>query len=230
MNNLRIESISSLDIVKLRKILTSEKLTDAQKASFIRKNNIEIKNLVKGKITKQEFAGMMENRPLIRFRPLKNSYTKRGDKILLAKALGIKTSEIEKFIAKVSNNLDSTDIETIEKAKTYAYRHGTKDEIVAFLGYELADQKHILKKLYKTLQYNSGGLADYFSRPIHRMSNNTLAKLYTTIDKSLKAAHRTGAITTEELNSTAEWALIRIYEIQNNSKLINAVKLHKKLK
>ena len=95
--------------------------------------------------------------------------------------------------------------------------------------YELSDAKTTLQKLYKTLEDNSGGLADYFSRPIHRMDNITLGKLYNTIDKSLKNSANAGYIKHEELNSHAEWALVRIYQIQNNSKLIKALEAYNSL-
>ena len=61
------------------------------------------------------------------------------------------------------------------------------------------------------------------------MSNNTMIQLYNVIDKNLQSAIKSGSITQEEYNETARWALVRIYEIQNNSKLINAIKTYKVL-
>ena len=205
-----INSIKPISFNEIQKILSSEKLTDAQKAEFL-----------------------MQNRPLIKFRPLKNSFTKKGDKILLAKSLNIKENEINNYIYSIINtNFDIKENITknnIEKVKTYIYRHGNKSQVIAFLEYELSDVKTTLEKLYKTMQDNSGGLCDYFSRPIHRMDNKTLAKLYNVIDKSLKKSVNEGNLTKEQYNSTAQWALVRIYQIQNNSKLIRACECYKDL-
>ena len=176
----KIQAIDSIDNVTLQRILSSAKLTDTQKAEFIRKNSATIKNIMKTEISKSEFSEMMKGRPLVRLRPLKNSFTKKGDTILLAKSLGLQERDIKKYI----NSIIATDFEiqntrdkdNIEKVKAYVYRHGSKDQVVRFLEYELSDVKTTLAKLYKTLEDNSGGLADYFSRPIHRMDNNTLRK------------------------------------------------------
>ena len=219
----KINPISTIDALEVYKILSSNKLTENQKAEFIKKNSTAIKNIAKTEITKEEFKEIMNHRPLIRLRPLKNSFTKQGDDIMFAKSVGITKKEIRKYINSIiDNNFENQHPQDIEKAKAYVYRHGTKAQVQAFLEYELSDVKTTLQKLYKTLEDNSGGLADYFSRPIHRMDNITLGKLYNTIDKSLKNSANAGYLSEEQLNSTAQWALIKIYEIQNNSKLIRA--------
>lgn len=229
----KIQAIDSIDNITLQRVLSSTKLTDNQKAEFIRKNSAEIKNLTKTEISKSEFLQMMRSRPLVRLRPLKNSFTKKGDTILLAEALEIPEKDVKKYInsiIKTNFEIHNTqDKDNIEKVKTYVYRHGTKDQVVRFLEYELSDVKTMLTKLYKTLEDNSGGLADYFSRPIHRMDNNTLRKLYSTIDKSLRNSLNAGYINAEECNSHSQWALVRIYQIQNNSKLIRAYEVYKDL-
>lgn len=229
----KIQSINFIDAIKLHSVLSSEKLTDNQKAEFIRNNSIAIKNIIKTEISKTDYLHIMQNRPLIRFRPLKNSFTKKGDSILLAKSLNISEKEIKKYINsiidtnfKIQHNQDK---DNIEKVKTYIYRHGTKEQVIKFLEYELSDTKTTLAKLYKTLDDNSGGLCEYFSRPIHRMDNITLGKLYNTIDKSLRNSEKAGYMTKEECNSHSEWALVRIYQIQNNSKLIRAYETYKNL-
>lgn len=223
----------NLNSLKIYEILSSPKLTDKQKAEFIRQNEFELKAKIKEEITPSEFKELMQNRPLMRFRPLKNSFTKRGDSILLAKALGIEPKEIRNYINTIINNRFETNnidyLKNIDKVKTYIYRHGTKRDVIAFLNFELSDAEHTLEKLYKTLEDNSGGLADYFSRPIHRMDNSTLRKLYNTIDKNLKNAQAKGYIDKDTLNSTSEWALVRIYQIQNNSKIIRALEIYNKL-
>ena len=231
MDDLKVQPITA---IKIQKVLSSTKLTDAQKAQFLKENAIAIKEVAKTEITKAEFAQMMKERPLIRFRPFKNSFTKRGDRILLAKSLGVEQNNLDNYIEKVLtedlNNKHLLSKENIEKVKTYIYRHGKKGDVVRFLDYELSDAKHILKTLYRTLDDNSGGMAGYFTRPIHRMDNKTLVKLYGVIDNRLRASKDAGFITEDECNSTAQWALVRIYEIQNNSKLIRAYKLYKDIR
>ncbi len=226
--------IKAINAVNIERVLSSQKLTDKQKAEFIHNNAVEIKQVMKTQITKDEFAHMMKNRPLIRFRPFKNSFTKKGDKALLATSLDIPVTEVDNYIEGIiESNFDlKHDVtkENIEKVKTYVYRHGKKDEVVAFLDYELSDTKTVLKKLYRTLEDESGGLAGYFTRPIHRMDNKMLTKLYNTIDKRLKSGLDAGMYTEEKCTSTAEWALVKIYQIQNNSKLIRAYNVYKDLK
>lgn len=227
----KILALNSLDTVTLHKILSSNKLTDKQKVEFIKENSKLIKESIKSEITKSEFNLLMLNRPLKRFRPLKNSFTKKGDSILLAKSLGIKPQEVKTYINNTLNNIfdfkEEKELNNIEKVKTYVFRHGTKAQVLKFVEYELSDVKFTLEKLYKLLEENSGGLADYFSRPVHRLDNRTLRKLYTTIDKSLKRSADAGYIDSDNLNSTAEWALLRIYQIQNNSKIIRAYEIYK---
>ncbi len=219
--------IKSINAVNIQRVLGSSQLTDAQKAEFIHNNAVEIKQVMQTKITKEEFAYLMKNRPLIRFRPLKNSFTKKGDKILLAKSLGITDAEVDDYIQNI--RLEDSSPENIEKVRTYVYRHGKKDDVVRFLDYELSNVKTTLSRLYKTLDDNSGGLAGYFSRPIHRMDNKTLAKLYNTIDKRINLACEAGEFSKEDASSVAQWALVRIYQIQNNSKLIRAYNAYKDL-
>jgi predicted RNA-binding protein len=223
----------TFDLVALRNILTSNKITDKQKAQFIKDNSLQIKNIIESTpITGKEFKFMMHNRPLIKFRPLKNSFTKRGDKKILAETLDVDPIHVDSYINEVYEAilergaiLHPTD--KTEAVKTYVYRHGTKDQVVAFLDYELSKAKDLLGTLYSTLAYNTEGMADYFSRPIHRMDNETMAKLYNVIDKHLNASVESGALASTTADLTAKWALVKIYEIQNNSKLINAVKAYK---
>lgn len=225
--------ITSINAVNIQKVLNSSKLTDAQKAEFIHNNAVEIKHVMQTKITKEEFAHLMKNRPLIRFRPLKNSFTKKGDKILLAKSLGIQETDVDDYIQNIiDTNFDiqhGLTKDNIEKVKTYVYRHGKKDDVVAFLDYELSNVKTVLQRLYKTLNDDSDGLAGYFSRPVHRMDNKTLGKLYNIIDKRINAACEAGEFSKADAASTAQWALVRIYQIQNNSKLIRAYNAYKDL-
>jgi hypothetical protein len=233
---MKIERIEHLDFIALEKILASNKLTDRQKELFINNNKNKIEKIVIDKISSTDFKTLMQNRNLEKFRPLKNSFTKKGDKLILAKALGIKPSEVSDYVKNVKdaiqdiNSLSGISPEKINMLKTYVYRHGSKDELVAFLDYELNKTKDIEKTLYRTLQYYSGGVADYFIRPIHRMDNKTLIKIYKTINKNIKLANTEGRISDAQSEKYAKWALIQIYKIQNNSKFINAIKTYRTLK
>ena len=99
-----------------------------------------------------------------------------------------------------------------------------------FLEYELSDVKNVLDILYKTLDENSGGIAGYFSRPVHRMDNKTLTSIYRVIDNSLKNSMNAGYMDNEEYLRNSQKALIRIYEIQNNSRIIKAYHAYQDLK
>ena len=115
----------------------------------------------------------------------------------------------------------------MEMLKTYIYRHGNKDEVVAFLDYELKTAQNLTKTLYSTLEYYNGGVADYFIRPIHRMDNKTLVKLYKIIHKNIKNLQVSGQYSEAESEKLALWALKKIYLIQNNSKFIKAIETYK---
>lgn len=235
---MQIDKISSLDYITVHNILTSNKISEAQKVQFVRNNKSEISKIVEHHIaiSGKDFSALMKNRPLIKFRPLKNSFTKRGDKILLAQTLGIEPVEVPDYIENIKDDMKEVDElkflpkDEFDAIKTYVYRHGSKDDVIEFLDYELKNTKDILKSLYTTLEYHTGGVADYFIRPIHRFDNKTLVKIYNVIDKNLHEARANGKIEEEENLNIAKWALYRIYEIQNNNKFINAVKTYKTLK
>ena len=231
-----INSITPITLSKVHEVLTSNKISQREKTDFVRHYKTEIQEAIDVKLSGAEFKWIMSKRPLQKFKPLKNSLTKRGDKIILSEMLGIEPCEVENYISNVEdaladiNKLGFLPKDKLDAIKTYIYRHGSKDEIVEFLDYELKTSGDILKTLYRTLDYHTNGLADYFIRPIHRMSDLTLIKLYNVIDKNLKNAMKTGSISEEQYYKTAKQTLIRIYQIQNNSKLINAIKTYKILK
>jgi len=233
----KINPVGNLDLYKVREVITSSKITADQKIKFIKKNHSEISHLVDEKISSSDFKTIMNNRPLRLFKPLKNSYTKAGDKKLLAIALGIKPNEVDNYIKNINLQVRSMqDINTMgiskdnyEEVKTYIFRHGEKEQVINFLDYELSHAKNILHVLYHTLEYNSGGVADYFIRPIHRLDNGTMLGIYNVVDKNLKAGRASGKISDVQAQETAEWALARIYKIQNNQRLQNAIKLKKEL-
>ena len=230
-----ITSLNHIDLFTVREVLTSDKISTEDKRLFIERNRSQIKTALQKELTAPELEHIMKYRPLIKYRPIKNSYTKAGDKAILAKALGISPGEIPSYINVTTEAiqkadklafLDNTDI---EKIKIYIYRHGKKNEVLNFLNHELENSKNKLKILYNTLEYGTGGVADYFERPIHRLDNKTLIQLYETIDKQLSAASKKGEITEREHLETSMWALAKIYGIQNNQKLIRARKTLQKI-
>lgn len=230
----KINEIEQLTFKKFFQFLSASHISATQKAIFMNKNDTEIIELMKGQINSAAFHKIMESRRLQMFQPLQNSYTKMGDKKILANTLGIKPSEVNKYISYITECVKegltgNISRETLELIKIYVYRHGKKNELFAFLDYELSSTNEILGVLYRTLQYNTGGVADYFIRPIHKMNNSTLVELYGIIDRNLKKAEADGNISKEDKERTAEWALVRIYEIQNNQKLKNALNLRKEL-
>lgn len=229
-----ISGVKPIDFFTVHKVLTSNDISDSQKAKFIKNNRSLINEMVENKISSSDFKSLMENRPLKLFKPIKNSYTKRGDKIILAQTLGIKSCDVDNFVKKVATQLMMADPklsflpeDQIDTVKTYVYRHGTKEQVLAFLDYELGNAKSILKTLYSTLSYNTGGLADYFYRPIHHMDNKTLINVYNVINKNLHIAQEKGYITNSSRANAAEDALIQIYYIQNNQRLRNAIKIYR---
>ena len=106
---------------------------------------------------------------------------------------------------------------------------GQKKQVITVLDYELQHADNILKKLYNTLDYKSCGVANYFMFPHRRLDNNTMLKIYNVIDKNLKSSSDSGKISEADALQTAEWALARIYYIQNNQQFQNAMKLKKEL-
>ena len=74
----------------------------------------------------------------------------------MAKALGITPSELAGYIKTAKENIydikkiDFLTPEKMELLKIYIYRHGSKDDLVRFLDYELTQTKDLLKTLYTT--------------------------------------------------------------------------------
>ena len=224
----KISNIPKLDTYSLHKILISDKITDYDKMLFIKNNRTHIHNIMSVKLSDSEFLDMMQNRPLIRFRPLKNSYTKWGDKIILAKSLGILPSQLNEYIKNVTaalqdvNKMDKLPIGKIDSIKTYVYRHGTQEQVVTFLDYELQNSKDFLKTLHATLSYGNGGMADYFVRPVHKMKNKTLIDMYKVINYNLNCHKETLP------ENISEQILAQLWNIQYNSKLSTAIKQSKR--
>ena len=225
-----ISNLPKLDTYSLHKILISDNLTDYEKIRFIHNNRTQIHHIMEIKLSNSEFLDMMQSRPLIKFRPLKNSYTKWGDKVILAKSLGILPSQLSDYIKNVTsamqdiNKMSKLPIDKMDSIKTYVFRHGTQSQVVNFLDYELKNSKDFLKTLHSTLEYGNGGMADYFIRPIHRMKNQTLIDLYNVIDTNLNRVQKSGIITEIQKHQASEWALAQICNIQYNSELSTVIK------
>ena len=227
----------NLDLYKVHKIMVSNEISNAQKINFLEHNHLAISHLVSQKISSKEFRRIMKKRPLIIYNPLKNSYTKVGDKKLLAMVLEIPQKNVDNYVKEVSLHIQSGDeLKSIglskdkyDGIKFYIFRHGTKEQVLAYLDYELSHAKNVLKMLYHIFQYKSDGVADYYIRPIHRLDNQTIIKMYDIIYKNLNANRKAGKINEAESQEAAEWALTRIYQLQNNQKIKNAIKLKQEL-
>lgn len=231
---MNIGKIDNINIYTIREVLASPKISHEQKIQFMRKNNTEIKTVMRENISGDEYKMLMTNRHLKKFKPIKNSFTKRGDKILLAKTLGIPVKQVNDYIKDVVENIKDVNSigvspDKLDAIKTYVYRHGSKGQLVNFLDYELTNTKDVLQTLYTTLEYHNEGIADYFIRPVHRMDNKTLVNIYNVIDKHLSQDKNNGKINEIDYLETSEWALKKIYLIQNNSKFINSIKTYKEL-
>jgi len=231
-----VNKIGAIDFYTLHNILTSNKITESQKSHFLIQNKVEIERFARNNLTASEFAAIMKNRPLVKFQLIRNSFKKRGDKILLANALEIDPGDVDGYISDVTeelkelNQLKFLQKDKFDTLKTYIYRHGSKSQLVDFLDLELIKADDKIKTIYSTLEYHTGGMADYFIRPIHRMDNKTLVKLYNVIDKHIKAEQDLGNISEADSEKVGKWALIQLYQLKNNSQLINAIKTYKTLK
>lgn len=238
---MRIEPISSVEINEIYKMagtrsLTPEEFDDLKKFYMVQKNNAHVLHM-----DRNEYQTLLKKRPLLRFRPLKNSFVHKGDKKLLAIGLSIDEPQINKYIKNIiANNFDiqnanktlpfeaePLNTDKFKMVQDYVYRHGKKDQALAFLENELSDTKSVLRRLYKTLEKNSGGIYDYFERPCHLLDNQTAHKMHSIIKYGLDNALKQGFIT-EDVNKTAcEWALRQIYDIQSNQKVREALKITK---
>ena len=94
MNDFRISPVDPLTVYSVQKVLRATHLTNGQKVDFMRKNSCQITSLFNTRINSEEFKAIMQNRPLEVLKPIKNSFTKRGDKKILAKTLEVEPNEI----------------------------------------------------------------------------------------------------------------------------------------
>lgn len=232
-----LKPVGPLDLYKVREIMTSNKITQTEKIKFLQENHDKIKSLAEEKISGTDYEKLMEIRPLKLQNPLKNVYIKFVDWEITALALGIKPSEVKGYMENIVNKLESMeDLKTLgisediyKQIKTHVYRMGSKKQVITNLDYELHHAENILDSLYHTLDYNSCGIANYFMFPHRRLDNKTLIKVYNVIDKNLKSSSASGKISEANALQASEWALAKIYEIQNNQHFQNVIKLKKAL-
>ena len=238
MSGLSVQGIKNnipIDIYSLRHILGSEELTDVQKINFIRRNSTQIKGIMEIELGTEDFNRIMSNRPLMIFKPIKNLFTKNGDRILLAKTLEIPLNEMDDFIKKATKKLPDVDEidfctkDKLEAIKTYVYRHGSKEQVIKFMDYEISHAKNFRRTIKRTLDYTKGGVADYFTRPIHRMDNKTFLGLFDVINKNIVARKEAGELSEADALRISRAALARLFQVKENSRLKNSAKLKKEL-
>ncbi|MCR4881678.1 MAG: hypothetical protein K6A44_06990 [bacterium] len=224
-----------IDVYSLHHILASDALTAVQKVNFLKRHSTEVKGIMEIELGTEDFNRIMSNRPLMIFRPIKNVFTKNGDRILLAKTLEIPLNEMDDFVRKATHALpNSAELALYSKGqldavKTYIFRHGSKEQVIKFLDYELSHSKDIKKTLRKTFEYTTGGVADYFARPIHRMDNKTFVGLFETVIKNLEAEKEADRLTEEETMQLSKACLARIYQLQENSKFRNSARTKREI-
>jgi len=116
-------------------------------------------------------------------------------------------------------------IERAEVIGPYIYRHGSKQQLTDYMKYELSNAKTALKNLYNILETEGRGLYYYFERPIHVCDNRTLKKMQHIIKEGLSNARDKGYITNDIYEQNVEWAIQKIYDIQSNNNLREALRV-----
>ena len=153
---------------------------------------------------------------------------------MIAKLLNMDKNGINNYldslIMRKFQNLSPLEIQYFGKIKAYIYKQGVIRRVLAVLRYELSDVRTALTNLYTTLENNTGGLADFLSSKNEPMSNETIEQIYTTIDKGIKKATAAGYIRETEAGKISQWALARIYELQNRPELMHAIDIYKGFK
>ena len=137
---------------------------------------------------------------------------------------------IDMLIRKHFQNLTPEEIKNIGPIRAYIYKQGIISQILEILEFELSDVRTTLTFLYGTLENNSGGLADFLSSNRGPLSNAALSSIHSVITKSVKKSADAGYIRQSETEKIAQWALARIYELQNNPQVVHAMDLYRSLK
>lgn len=218
-----VRNINRIDPVDVKKFVVNESEMHALKNGTSRFH-----------LSRAEFALIMKNRPLIKYRPLKNSFTKRGDMKILAGALEIKPSWIDGLIDRIiendfEDNMEYSSIDgkwektnhidenKLQMIRTYVYRHGKKEAMLKFFGNEIQNTKNLMQTLYRNFNSQLDGVSGYFSRPIHVLDSETVKILQNQIYARLDEAHAAGNITDEDRLEAAQYFLNWIGKIQGDS-------------
>lgn len=221
-----IEKVSNIEITdKVRKVHEMRLECKLSKEEFkqISANNATVK------MAANEYKALIKARPLIKYKPIKNSFAKRVDRGLLAEGLNIPEEDIETYIqgvidknfvenyqVELSNCKKTIKQEEINMARTYVYRHGKQQQVLSYLDNELQTSGNILKTMYDTLNDELTGVASYYYRPCHPLSRDRAKEMYEIFTKHINKAHKSGQINKETALKTAQDALDIIIKIQDN--------------
>ena len=153
---MKVEKINQLDFDMLMKVMSSTRLTYTDKVNFVQKNRTKITQIMDIKISGADYNTLMQKRGLQKFRPLKNSFTKKGDKIKRINESVIEIFQKVKF--SITNVFympsTSTGVEKITKLMVCV---DNKNKKMAFVDYDskkckIVDFKDIVN--YKILKDN----------------------------------------------------------------------------
>ncbi|MDD3238343.1 MAG: hypothetical protein PHV37_09645 [Candidatus Gastranaerophilales bacterium] len=227
-------TLSQTSEVQKAQQIQSQELNEEQRIESFKKYHLPSLVMSKG-----EYKALLEKRPLIKYRAVRNILIKKADQQFLADQLGINPTDVSSYIDNIIDNVAKTRIpqyipannEFAKKVKIapgilepYIYKHGTKDQVINWFEYRLSDVKTALQELYKTLDDNAGGVYDYFSLPKHFLDNKNIEKMDKIVTTSMGNAQKAGYISKDQNVEACRWALQQINEIQNNSVIRRAVK------
>ncbi len=238
-----MESINGIEAIRLyeaAKLSQASRIQSEVKEETKKYLELELKEN-KAHISRAQYSMMLKNRPLLNYRPIKNSFTKKGDQQLLAHSLGISIYDIDKLINHIIETefensqyeyydelhwrrMHDVDEETKEITKDYVMRHGTKEQVLEYLKWHLHHAGNILDALYFNLESDLLSLNQYYLRPCHMLDSVSANNLYDTIHKELKNAHNKGDITMEQNLKAAQDTLDWIYKIQTASGIQRALR------
>ncbi len=221
-----IERVSNIQIKdKVQKVHEMKLECKLSKEEFrqISANNATVR------MAANEYKALIKARPLIKYKPLKNSFAKRVDKRLLAEGLDISEADVEKYIqgvidknfdekyqVELSNCKKTIKQEEINMARAYVYRHGKQEQVLSYLDNELTTSGNVLKTMYETLNNELTGVASYYYRPCHPLSQDRAKQMYEIFTKYIDKEHKAGKINEEVALKTAQDALNIIIKIQDN--------------
>src|SRR5574344_569555 len=102
-----IEKISQTDVLNaIRKLESTQAVCKVDKQEFTQVVN----NHATINMSQKEYKTIMQQRPLIKYRPARNSFIKKGDKALLAQGLGIDESNLDDYLKQIEANNFTSDV------------------------------------------------------------------------------------------------------------------------